>query len=176
MYIVEGYPEFEQDVKEIWNDFIIKNNFEVFKINKNSIELRNKKCILQLDLNAGQSINYYFQNPKTLKVTHSITLEIYFGKEPIGNSLGGKEYPLTMDEWIDFYAEDDYRSICKIDLPIILDEIKENWQFVIDGDFSWEKNIEEWEKWYDMNHKGGIPNEYKKLSYNNFLKDQKREN
>lgn len=174
MYIVEGYPEFEQDVKEIWNRFISRNNFEVVKINIHSLELRNEKCIIRLNLNAGQRISYFFLNPKTLQNVHYITLAIYFGIYPLkkGNLLGAIDYPLTMDEWTDLYIEEDYRAICKVDLPILLDEIEGNFQFVIDGDFSWEQNIDTWQEWYDANHKPGVPYQYKELSYEHYLKEK----
>lgn len=173
MYIVEGYPEFEQDVNFFWNDFIVKNNFEVVRINDNSIELRNEKCIIRLDLNADQRIYYYFQNPKSLRKTAYITLAIYFGINSFTNLLGGEKYPLTMDEWMNFYAEDDFRSICRVDLPIIYNEIKENFQFVIEGDFSWEKNLDTWQEWKDVNSKPGIPYQHRELSYKHFLEYKK---
>lgn len=172
MYIVEGYPEFDQDVKEIWKHFILENNFEVVKIDDGAVVIKNEKCIIKLLLDIEQRIYYKFQNPKTLKVTDFITLATYLGKEPFSTLLGGEKYPLTMDEWIDFYANDNYSSICRVDLPIILNEIRKNFQFVIDGDFSWEKNWDKWKEWYNANRKSRIPYQHRELSYECFLKDK----
>lgn len=62
-----------------------------------------------------------------------------------------------MRQWVDFYAEDDFRSICRIDLPILKDELLKDWRFILEGDFSFEEKYVKWEKWSNdvRNSQGG---------------------
>jgi hypothetical protein len=174
MYIVEGYMEFYDDVQNYWNSLIKKFGFKVIKIDENQVRLENKKCNILLFLSVEQRIYYFFKNPNTDKEYDNILLYIFFGIKLNRNLVGGKNYPISMEKWVDLYTKDDFRSICLIDLPIIRDEILINWKFLLEGNFSFEKDYIEWEKWYEKKKEIGV--NFQELSFEHYKKEMNNTN
>ncbi|TBR44877.1 hypothetical protein CBF23_002255 [Marinomonas agarivorans] len=64
--------------------------------------------------------------------------------------VGNQGYPITWEKWREYWYEEDYRSICMIDLPIIKDEILKNYEALLAGDFSFDSEFVKWDKWYEQ--------------------------
>ncbi|MCU0438446.1 MAG: hypothetical protein MUC49_11045 [Raineya sp.] len=150
MYILEGYPAFREDVLLLWHDLIEEYSFEVVQEDNSTVYLSNKFCGIYLYLGVEQRIIYHIINPKTSKNYYETYLYTFFNKSFDKTLVGGQDYPISMNEWIDYLADEDYQSICKIDLPFIKKEIVDNWKALLNGDFSFEANFIAWENWYDQ--------------------------
>lgn len=170
MYLIENYPEFISDVKKIWEDVIKYHNFEVCWLENFGVTLSNKDCVVILIIGADQRVTYHMKNPKTGMVYRDVLLYIFFGKKIDWNLVGGTNYPISEEEWINFYAEDNFQAICLVDLPLLKKEIIENWNFILEGNFDFESDFNKWELWYESK-KETISN-YEYLSFRDYLADQ----
>jgi hypothetical protein len=173
MYIIEGYPEFEFDVEELFVSPIEAATGLSFSIDrKNDYELLivSEKCSIHLFISSGQSAYFKLINPNWMIQFDEVLLRIFFGKEFTRRIVGGADYPITMKQWVDYYAADDFRSICRIDLPIIKDELLEDWRFILEGDFSFEDDYAKWEIWYEKAKL--VEKDGRQLSYAHYLKEQ----
>ena len=168
--MVENYPEFNQDIKEIWEGVISKHNFKLKKLNDSKIILYNEKVIISFLLDVDSRMGYIIENKHTGVVYDEISLHMYKNIPMIYNSYNKESYPLTKDEWFDLFAEDDYRAICLIDIPIIRDEIITKWPELVVGDFSKEKEYIEWLEW--RRQKKNKRKSFDELTYKNYLKIQ----
>jgi len=162
MYIIEGYPEFVNDIKIIWDKFITKYRFKIINSSFDSVIMSNTKCIIELHLGVEERVFYFFRNQLTDNKFDYVPLQIYKGIPFDRNLVGGNNYPISNKEWIKLYAENNFRSICQIDLPIVRDEITANFKTLLEGDFRFENEYFEWIKWYEQQKKKGI--DYKQLS------------
>lgn len=173
MYIIEGYPEFEQDVAELLAAPIMAATGLSFSIDRKNVDelyIIGEKCNIYLFLSGGQRAYLKLINPATKAQFDEVSLRLFFGKEFNRNLVGGEDYPITTSQWIDYYADDDFRSICRIDLLIIKDELLEDWQFILEGDFSFEEDYKQWEKWCDLPI--NVNKEASELSYTHYLREK----
>ena len=148
MYTIKGYQEFGHDIQNAWGHLLKKFTLEVVKVTDDEVTVQNQNCGLKLLLGVDQRIHYLFESPRTRKTNDYSILRIFFNIQGALNLIGGTSYPLTMDAWLAYYANDDYRGICLIDLPIIAQELQNHWAFLLNGDFSFEDDFAAWKKWY----------------------------
>lgn len=172
MYLIESYPEFISDVKSEWKDLIDFYSFEVCSVEDFGVSLSNKNCIVMLIIGADQRVTYHIQNPKTGVVYRDVLLYLFFGKKMDWNLVGGSNYPISEATWIDFYAKDNFRAICLIDLPLLKKEMIDNWKFILEGNFDFEPDFNSWEVWYDQKKK--TVSNYRILSFEDFIADQNK--
>lgn len=171
--IIEPYPEFYSDTNELITHCLVETigvPFSTRKISNCEIQIISDKVIVVLLLDVNDRVYYYFVNPVSGIEYHDALLRIFLGMTHDKILAGGEFYPIEWDKWLEFYANDDFRSICRIDLPIIKDELIQVWRFILEGDFSIEQNYSKWEKWYEKSK--FIEKDVSQLSFEHYLKEQ----
>lgn len=91
MYIIEGYPEFHQDVAELLVSPIEAATGLSFSIDrKNDYELHivGEKCSIYLFISSGQSAYFKLINPNSMTQFDEVLLRIFFGKEFVRKMVG----------------------------------------------------------------------------------------
>lgn len=170
--VLDAYSGFKDDVITIWQEEIRKYNFEVVENDPESdILLMNDTTSINLFLEVDSRVSYVIENLKS-HVVYDITSLLMFNNLTFEHLLvaGDSDYPLSQKEWFELLKDDDYGSICKIDLKVIKDEILTNWKQLVEGDFSFEPEYLKWLEWRRKpeNKRKSIT----ELSYNSYKKMQ----
>lgn len=147
---IESYPEFIEDIKNDWKDIIKRNNFKLEEIEEGEVIMYNDKLKISFLLDVYTRMGYVIENIKTGQKYNQLSLHLFKNIPMVYNSFEDENYPLSQKEWFNLLAEDDYRAICLIDIPIIRDEIMEKWPELIAGDFSREEEYMEWDEWSSL--------------------------
>lgn len=169
--MIEDYPEFLEDIKELWCELLTKFKFEINQVSSDEVKLTNDACLISLYLNCGDRIGYHVINRNTGTVYDLMSLLMFSNKKYSDLiCVGDSRYPISEDTWFEFIAEDDYRSVCRIDLPLIKDELLLNWGALLKGNFSEEKDFLLWRDWHlkPENKRKSMD----ELSYNSYLKQK----
>lgn len=168
-FFLEEYDDFLADLNEIWGNFIHKYNFEVSKSGEGIFRLENDSTMLYIIIGGDSKIGYVFENPQTGVRYEEINLFLFFGKKSKSPTFFDEEYPISKTEWLEMYQEENFRGICRIDLPIVLNEIESEWLNLVNGNYSFEADFNAWRKWKISEKNKKTPAD--KLSFEAYLKD-----
>jgi hypothetical protein len=142
------YPEFPIDVKEAFKALITDFNFSSKEESADYVKLCSDSCCISIYIDE-YTVSFSLYNPASNRHYPKIMLDFFFG-------IKGDDTKHIYEgiEWSKGSGFEFERKEMQLSLKLLFQELMHLYRNILLGDYSWENNYIEWEKWLDSEWKG----------------------